>query len=114
MSLSFRFFEKGVSNMAKKTTTTKKTATSRVARKATPTRTAEPVNSVPAESVEAVSLPVEPRAEVTEMSAEIRAVSHEMIAHRAYEIWREQGGSDMENWLRAERELTNGGLADSQ
>jgi hypothetical protein len=29
-----------------------------------------------------------------------------MIARRAYEIWQSgSGGSEMENWLRAEREL---------
>ncbi len=35
----------------------------------------------------------------------ISSITHEMIANRAYEIWRMRGGSDMENWLRAEREL---------
>jgi len=35
-----------------------------------------------------------------------RPVSHELIARRAYEIWASgQGGSDTENWIRAEREL---------
>lgn len=33
-------------------------------------------------------------------------VTREMIARRAYEIWQSgSGGSDMDNWLRAEREL---------
>lgn len=40
----------------------------------------------------------------------ITSISHEMIAQRAYEIWREQGGSDMENWLKAERELRGQGM----
>jgi Protein of unknown function (DUF2934) len=35
-----------------------------------------------------------------------REVSHEMIAKRAYEIYASgKGGSQMDNWLRAEREL---------
>jgi hypothetical protein len=35
-----------------------------------------------------------------------RIVTQDMIARRAYEIWASgQGGSDQENWLRAEREL---------
>jgi hypothetical protein len=32
--------------------------------------------------------------------------SHDQIAERAYAIHLEEGGSDEENWLRAERELT--------
>ncbi len=33
-------------------------------------------------------------------------ITHEMIAQRAYEIWQSgKGGSEYENWLRAEREL---------
>lgn len=32
--------------------------------------------------------------------------SHDQIAERAYAIHLEGGGSDEENWLRAERELT--------
>ena len=32
--------------------------------------------------------------------------TREQIAQRAYEIWRSgKGGSEMDNWLRAEREL---------
>ena len=35
-----------------------------------------------------------------------KPVSQDLIARRAYEIWASgQGGSDMENWIRAEREL---------
>jgi hypothetical protein len=35
-----------------------------------------------------------------------KAVSQELIARRAYEIWASgQGGSELENWIRAEREL---------
>src|SRR4051812_13576377 len=34
-----------------------------------------------------------------------RVVTAEQIARRAYEIWQRQGGSEVENWLRAECEL---------
>jgi hypothetical protein len=37
-----------------------------------------------------------------------RVVSHDQIAVRAYEIWASgQGGSEFDNWVRAERELRN-------
>lgn len=34
-----------------------------------------------------------------------KAPSHEQIAARAAEIWRETGGLPFDNWIRAEREL---------
>ncbi len=35
-------------------------------------------------------------------------VTHDMIARRAYEIFKSgKGGSQTDNWLRAERELRN-------
>jgi hypothetical protein len=35
-----------------------------------------------------------------------KAITHDLIARRAYEIWASgNGGSDFENWTRAEREL---------
>jgi hypothetical protein len=35
-----------------------------------------------------------------------RQITHEAIAKRAYEIWKSgKGGSQYDNWLRAEREL---------
>jgi hypothetical protein len=35
-----------------------------------------------------------------------KTITHEMIAKRAYEIWQSgQGGSEYDNWCRAEREL---------
>lgn len=38
-----------------------------------------------------------------------KAITHEMICCRAYEISQSsQCGSEMENWLRAERELSGG------
>lgn len=37
------------------------------------------------------------------------AVTHEAISRRAYDIWKSgRGGSDLENWTRAERELRSG------
>jgi hypothetical protein len=51
-------------------------------------------------------------AEVT--SAEIRdSAPEEKIRHRAYEIYLERGeqpGCDLDDWLRAERELQHGDL----
>ena len=39
-------------------------------------------------------------------AAPAKPVTQELIARRAYEIWASgQGGSEMENWVRAEREL---------
>ena len=34
-------------------------------------------------------------------------VTGAMIAQRAYKIWQKEGGSEMENWLKAEREVRN-------
>ena len=35
-----------------------------------------------------------------------RQISHQEIAKKAYEIWKSgRGGSQFENWIRAEREL---------
>jgi len=38
-----------------------------------------------------------------------KTITHEMIAKRAYEIYQSgKGGTQLENWLRAERELKHG------
>ena len=37
-----------------------------------------------------------------------KAITHEAIAQRAYFIWKTSGGSEFENWIRAERELRAG------
>ena len=71
-----------------------------------------PVNSIP-NSPAATKSPVRnspiPRAAApaaAPKAAGQRAVTNDMIARRAYEIWQSgQGGSEMDNWLRAEREL---------
>ena len=34
-----------------------------------------------------------------------KGVSHDKIAQRAFEIWKQNGGSEEENWLQAEKEL---------
>jgi hypothetical protein len=40
------------------------------------------------------------------LKAASKQISRESIAKRAYEIWQSgQGGSERDNWLRAEREL---------
>ena len=42
-------------------------------------------------------------------AAAARQITGQMIATRAYEIWASgQGGSDFDNWVRAERELRGG------
>jgi hypothetical protein len=39
-------------------------------------------------------------------AAASRSITHDLIARRAYEIWQSgQGGSEFDNWVRAEREL---------
>jgi hypothetical protein len=36
-------------------------------------------------------------------------ITHEMIARRAYQIWQSgRGGTDLQNWAQAERELRGG------
>lgn len=45
------------------------------------------------------------RQEEVRASLNLASVTHDMIAQRAYEIWRTQGGNDLENWVKAEREL---------
>jgi len=61
---------------------------------AQPTRTSTPVRNT--------AIPRNP----TQQSGGRREISHEQIAKRAYEISISgSGGSEVENWLRAEREL---------
>jgi len=67
-----------------------------VSPKTTPVASSTPV----AKTTVARNSPV-PRAEPMK-----REISHEMIAKKAYEIFVSgKSGSQMENWLRAEREL---------
>jgi hypothetical protein len=61
-----------------------------------------PVRNTPIPKV-AAAAPVVARSEVREVA---REVTHEQIAQRAREIWQSgTGGSDLDNWARAEREL---------
>ncbi len=36
---------------------------------------------------------------------------HSLIAKRAYEIWMSEGGSELDNWLKAEREISAQSIA---
>lgn len=72
-----------------------KKATTSVSSKKSTTKAAAPKTPVAVEVVK--SAPAK--------STMIAEVSQDLIAQRAYEIWRSSGGSDLENWLRAEREL---------
>lgn len=47
----------------------------------------------------------EPEAAAAEPAAADSGPTSEQIAQRAYEIHRDEGGDEVENWLRAEREL---------
>jgi hypothetical protein len=50
-----------------------------------------------------------PAAAQTDTAGNERTVNHEEIAARAYEIYQARGGSDgadFDDWLQAERELT--------
>ena len=59
--------------------------------------TSTPVRNSPIPKVPAAATPAAPRA---------RQITHEQIAVRAYEISRSgTGGSEFDNWVRAEREL---------
>jgi len=61
-----------------------------------------PVRNTPIPKV-AAAAPVLARSEVKAIA---REVTHDRIAQRAREIWQSgTGGSDLDNWVRAEREL---------
>ena len=85
--------------MAKKVTT-KGTKGKKIAPKTT-TRTVKKVTEIRNSSIP-------PKAIVTTSSAP-RTVSHDQIARRAYEIYASgKGGTDIDNWLKAERDLRSG------
>jgi Protein of unknown function (DUF2934) len=85
------------------------TGTAAPARRKTATRTRAPRAT---ESVEAAAIPAaEP---VSDAVMAIDAPLHEEIAALAYSFWEArgcQGGSQEEDWLRAEEELRNGRVA---
>jgi hypothetical protein len=58
-------------------------------------------------------LPLTPTAKEVAM-IERKELSREDIAHRAYELFVQRGsapGNDIEDWVRAEKELTSEGVA---
>jgi len=60
--------------------------------------------SPPVKTTEVRNTPV-PRS-TQQSQPQRREVSREQIAKRAYEIWKSgKGGSEFDNWIRAEREL---------
>jgi Protein of unknown function (DUF2934) len=64
----------------------------------TPTRATTP-------SAPPVSSPVR-NTPVPKSQAAPKVITHEMISKKAYEIWQSgKGGSEYDNWVRAEREL---------
>ncbi len=80
--------------MAKKTTTgnSKKMVSTAPARAAAPARVTSEVRNTTVPPVRKATAP--------------KAITQEMIAVRAFEIWSSgKGGSEVENWSRAEREL---------
>lgn len=46
-----------------------------------------------------------------QMAQGLSEVTESMVAQRAYEIWQSQGGSELDNWLKAERELRDRNMA---
>jgi DNA-binding protein HU-beta len=101
--------------MARKSTPAKKSVAAKAARKAvasTPVRNT-PIPKVAKPAPKAVaSTPVRntaiPKVAKSAPAAKAapRAITHDMIAARAYEIACSGfGGSEFDNWLRAEREL---------
>lgn len=80
---------------SKKTPSKSKPAAAKpAASKAAPKATSTPVRHTPIPKVEAFAAP-----------ASRMAITSDMIANRAFEIWSNQGGSDVDNWLKAESEL---------
>jgi hypothetical protein len=83
--------------MAKKPIPNSKAPAPKIPAKA-PIPTARPASPAPVSSpVRATPVPKTPAPKV---------ITHEMISKRAYEIWQSgTGGSEHDNWTRAEREL---------
>jgi hypothetical protein len=82
---------------SKKSTASKSSSSKKPTAKATASST---VRHTPLPKMEAFDVPV------TAPPAARRDVTSDVIATRAYEIWASgQGGSELENWARAESEL---------
>jgi hypothetical protein len=80
-----------------------------MARKPAPSNPSPAPKAVPVAQSDVRNTPI-PRAGATALAAAAktlqRQITPEMIAKRAYEIWRSgAGGSEFDNWVRAEREL---------
>lgn len=82
--------------MATKTTSKPSSIPSKSAAKATP---------VPAPAKPVAPVPVKPSTPAPAKAKAPYQPTQEEIAARAYEIYEREGGSDHDNWLRAEREL---------
>ena len=75
-------------------------------------RPASPISAAPASRTDVRNSPLPKQSALSPSSSSVssasskRQVTHEMIARRAYEIWQlGKGGSEFDNWVRAEREL---------
>jgi hypothetical protein len=74
-------------------------------------RPASPISAAPAARTEVRNSPLpkstmSPSASSSAQGSGKKQVTYEQIARRAYEIWQSgKGGSDFDNWVRAEREL---------
>ena len=76
-------------------------------RPATPTSSAAPVARTETRNSPLPKSSLSPTASTSSgSSTSKKQISHEQIARRAYEIWQSgKGGSEFDNWVRAEREL---------
>lgn len=80
-----------------------KRTTSPVTAKSPTKTTAQPQPEVRAQEAKRAPAPERSRSEHVN-------VTYDMVAQRAYEIWRDQGGSDFDNWIKAERELRSNSI----
>ena len=74
-------------------------------RRPTQGQSAQPISAAPKAAPTVISGPVRNSA-IPKIAGARKEITHEQIAKRAYEISRSgTGGSEIDNWLRAEREL---------
>ena len=86
----------------------RKPATTNTPRTVTPAKTPAPARVAAPAPAPAVSSPVRnsPIPKVSTPAPVKKEITYEMIARRAYEIYLSgTGGSEQDNWYRAEREL---------
>ena len=60
------------------------------------------------EEVVVTAAPVETVSDAPVDDAAPAALDHDVVAQRAFEIWRAHGGGAFDNWIRAEQELRTG------